>query len=425
MKSAEDVAYRSLNYGMRASWHTGTNAALARREEVEKLESVPFSADVLKYGLQSILLLFFLPVLLTSKRQSSWWKTFSADACCVLAATLLFARPVFQLFLDFLARPKAVELQRRVCSRWFDPRLLLSRFCPCCFSFLNPENAVKEAVPEVALEVEELGLHISGGILINDLLPSHEKNHQELVKRTEFSTISGESTFSVSHLGRFAWNMLPSFPLRIDSDQLCMRKPIQHPVATLQCINHHRSSISGPDLDSYLTLFKDASEEADQMDEKWMKEVDDWMTRTFGLRKEELNTGTRKQVRSHLQMLLRRHLDLPHDHDCLEIEVDLGALEGQKDSEFFVTVLFGREHSMKASQYPRASQPSRDQPIKVKVHFPAGVQQCKVLVWRRSKMAEELVGITENIDIRPMPQCFVLSLEAVLAAALAFSTRST
>lgn len=121
VKSAEDVAYRSLNYGMRASWHTGTNAALARREEVEKLESVPFSADVLKYGLQSILLLFFLPVLLTSKRQSSWWKTFSADACGVLAATLLFARPVFQLFLDFLARPKAVELQRRVCSRWFDP----------------------------------------------------------------------------------------------------------------------------------------------------------------------------------------------------------------------------------------------------------------------------------------------------------------
>ena len=195
--------------------------------------------------------------------------------------------------------------------------------------------------------------------------------------------------------------------------------PSSIPVATLQCINHHRSSISGPDLDSYLTLFKDASEEADQMDEKkWMKEVDEWMTRTFGLPKEELERGTRKQVRGHLQMLLRRHLDLPHDHDCLEIEVDLGALEGQKDSEFFVKVLFGHENSMKASQYPRGSQPSRDQPIKVKVHFPAGVQQCKVLVWRRSfgqkmveeKVVEELVGITEKIDIRPMPQCFILSI---------------
>ena len=411
MKSAEDVAYRSLNYGMRASWHTATNVDLARREEEEKLESVPCSAEVIKYGLQSILLLCFLPVLLlTSKKQSSWWKTCSADACCVLAMALLLARTVLQQILDFLARPKAVELQRRACSRWLDPRLLLSSFCPCCFSFLNPENSVTQAVPEVALEVEDLGLHISGGILINDLLPSHEKNHQELVKRTEFSTICGESTFSVSQLGRFAWDILPSFPLRIDSDQLCMRKPIQHPVATLQCINHHSSSISGPDLDSYLSLFQDP-EKTDQMDEKkWMEEVDDWMTRTFGLRKEELNTGTRKQVRGHLQMLLRRHLDLAHDHDCLEIEVDLRAFKGQEASEFFVTVLFGHENSMKASQHPRASQPSKDQPIKVKVHFPAGVQQCKVLVWRRSfgqKMVEELVGITENIDIRPMPQCFV------------------
>ena len=413
-------------------------------DEEELFDQEPKRRDTEAIDVKVLLMASQVILLLLQLLLSKWpWGdgiclTLVSDLCILSAFVLLFGERFHSTFwkVETVAETFVKDL-----SDWSD-FLKQSKF-----SFL--ENLYTDStdcfqrVRRVDLVVPELGSHFPGEVMVNALLPLHQKHKQELLVLRHSVDLRLNNSRS---------DLVKSFPIQLNARQLCHKEAIGRVAVTLQCQNHGGTrrwasgasgaaaaalkfilpramipnvldpKISSNEFDSFLTLFySDADKKTEEQLEDWMKDVKKW------------RVDWPSTMGQQLQHVLKNYLEMagslgPKDPKVARIEVawtmpttwtakiwqwmDQRAAEAPKI--FFTLLPLNGDISAPFAQRSRAqklelSPPSSKAKFDIRLpnqlsHFSSG--RLLLLIWLQYQVGDtapfqvvqELLGITEDFQ---------------------------
>eukprot|EP00927_Polykrikos_kofoidii_P019244 TRINITY_DN18978_c0_g5_i1.p1 TRINITY_DN18978_c0_g5~~TRINITY_DN18978_c0_g5_i1.p1 ORF type:complete len:2448 (-),score=375.80 TRINITY_DN18978_c0_g5_i1:62-7321(-) len=297
----------------------------------------------------------------------------------------------------------------------------------------NERKAVA-AVSTITLVVPELGLSFTGSPDIDtENSSAAEVAEMQLSKKVAFYTIPAGSDDtrikSIRNHVRFERDIRPSFTVAIDTAQLMIHKPISDIVATIQCVNHVRSagrSVSRPQFDTYLTLFKpddwvsgvddEDKGRVEEMLEGWKDQINGWLKVSAGAVSSE-RTSTDAIV-EHLVKLLKKETRGSGERDAVMVEINTVRIPLQNESFAFLenqiayaTLVYDIEavtqtnHFNRSTAYSKFRKETNDMvvefPNPIVLEVPIHVSKFRVAIWRLTPntQTEELVAFTSECDI--------------------------